>query len=443
MVVALGWSGSAAALKQPNNQVIPVGNSLQNLFNTLTEPINALNDAKTTPETFLPACEVSFKVLQRNAGYKNSFGWYNVGKNKPTLADLHQILSCNDPVNTVKKVSILTDPAYLGGEVGFFEAVGNCADVNNPGSVQYVFHSEPKHNPDAQNMNPFIHLIVYDSIINPRTYYFAWEDLIQGGDNDFDDLTTSVAGVSCNGVPCQPFLDSQDPDGDGFCEQDGLVTLDNCKDLFNKDQLDTDKDLLGDACDNCPDIDNPDQLDTDKDGIGDACDANETSDSSSGGGSSGDSSGGSSMGVDVSSGGTDSGPGTTGTSLTTGASDTLPGTSGDNSATAGSVSDSQSSSVSATDSGTGVSGGGTGASDSATGGDSASGATAPTEGGSAASVTDGGSGSGSGSDSVGAGEDGSGCGCRQEPRPGGAAALLLLVGLGLRRRSPRGSSHAR
>lgn len=160
--VALGWSGSAEALKQPNNQVIPVGASLQNLFNSLGEMINALNDAKTTPETFVPACEVQFKVLQRNAGYKNSFGWYNVGKTKPTLAELHQILACNEPINTVKKVSILTDPAYTGGEVGFFEAVGNCADINNPASVLYVFHSEPKHNPDAQNMNPFIHLIVYD-----------------------------------------------------------------------------------------------------------------------------------------------------------------------------------------------------------------------------------------------------------------------------------------
>ena len=99
LAVALGWSGSAGALKQPNNQVIPVGASLQNLFNGLADPINALNDAKTTPETFVPACEVQFKVLQRNAGYKNSFGWYNIGKAKPTLADLHQILGCNDGVN--------------------------------------------------------------------------------------------------------------------------------------------------------------------------------------------------------------------------------------------------------------------------------------------------------------------------------------------------------
>ena len=46
-----------------------------------------------------------------------------------------------------------------------------------------MFFSEPKHNPDAENMNPFIHLIVHDSQVNPRTYYFAWEALIQGGDD--------------------------------------------------------------------------------------------------------------------------------------------------------------------------------------------------------------------------------------------------------------------
>ena len=83
-------------------------------------------------------------------------------------------------------------------------------------------------------------LIVYDSQINPRTFYFAWEDLIQGGDDDFDDLTTSVAGVACFGVPCMKFIDPKDLDGDGWCEADGAITKDNCKDLPNKDQLDGD-----------------------------------------------------------------------------------------------------------------------------------------------------------------------------------------------------------
>ena len=439
LAVTLGWSGSARALKQPNNQVIPVGASLQNLFNGLADPINALNDAKTTPETFVPACEVQFKVLQRNAGYKNSFGWYNIGKAKPTLADLHQILGCNDGVNTVKKVSILTDPAYQGGEIGFFEAVGNCADIKTPASVLYVFHSEPKHNPDAQNMNPFIHLIVYDSILNPRTYYFAWEDLIQGGDNDFDDLTTSVSGVACNGMPCGAFLDPQDIDGDGFCDPDGLVTKDNCQGVANKDQLDTDKDALGDACDNCPDDINPDQLDGDDDGIGDACDPIDNNDtSSSSGGSSGGESSGTTMGVDSSTGdSSDSNPGT-GTS-TTGASDSSPQTTSSSATgTDSGASDTQSDTgASATGSGTGVSGTGSGSSDSATGGDSVTGGSAPTEGSASATATDSSSGTGSGSDTAGAGEDGSGCGCRQTGSPGATSlAVLLLTGLGLRRRRP-------
>jgi hypothetical protein len=82
-----------------------------------------------------------------------------------------------------------------------------------------------------------------------------------------------------------------DPDGDGFCENYN----DNCPDVNNPSQEDTDGDGTGDACDNCPSsasannadadgdgignicdncdyIDNPDQADTDQDGVGDLCD---------------------------------------------------------------------------------------------------------------------------------------------------------------------------
>jgi hypothetical protein len=56
-------------------------------------------------------------------------------------------------------------------------------------------------------------------------------------------------------------------DADGICQGD-----DNCPNVPNPDQADTDNDGVGDACDNCRNARNPDQADSDGDGIGDACD---------------------------------------------------------------------------------------------------------------------------------------------------------------------------
>jgi hypothetical protein len=87
-----------------------------------------------------------------------------------------------------------------------------------------------------------------------------------------DQSDTNVDGV---GDVCEP-----DRDGDGVPDVN-----DNCLDLPNPDQLDLDQDGIGDACDpdpdgdgvlfppdNCPDVPNSDQSDADVDGLGDVCD---------------------------------------------------------------------------------------------------------------------------------------------------------------------------
>ena len=69
-------------------------------------------------------------------------------------------------------------------------------------------------------------------------------------------ITTSIA-----------FLDVKLGDSDTIAD-----TTDNCPQVNNEDQADTDADLRGDACDNCVAIQNFIQQDIDGDGVGDHCD---------------------------------------------------------------------------------------------------------------------------------------------------------------------------
>lgn len=215
MVLALGCllaSGSVHALTQPDGTPIPVKKSnpsedLQSIFTAQGDPIDVLKDAAVMPETFDPTCNLTFTMISRGgAGFQNVFGWYNVTGAAPPASDLHVLIPCTAQPPQAFPLNIKTDPAYKGGKIGFFmitpeNQASSCASTSNVG---YVYYSERKWNPDMMGASSYIHLITYDSKKLAKSFYFTWEDLYGGGDNEFTDLVTRVDGIACagGGAPC-------------------------------------------------------------------------------------------------------------------------------------------------------------------------------------------------------------------------------------------------
>ncbi len=196
------------ALNQPNGPQIPENGDLQALFDQAQDPISAVADAADAPETFSPTCNLTFTLLSRgSAAFQNVFGWYNVTGQAPPNSDLHVLISCNAQPPQSFPLAIKNDPSYLGGKVGFFLITPEgkpslCASVDNIG---HVYYSERGYNPDNVGVDSYIHLLIFDSKKIAKSFYFAWEDLFGGGDNNFVDLVARVDGVSCanGGASCQ------------------------------------------------------------------------------------------------------------------------------------------------------------------------------------------------------------------------------------------------
>ncbi len=178
--------------------------------------LDVQKEASTAPETFHPTCPLTFTVVTRGqAIFGNAFGWYNVVPGAaPSPNDLHAMLDCKAKAKDQVVLDVKNEPAWKGGDIGFFlvtpedhNQTGKCAggdccatvDRANQGAG-WVYFSERKYNPDAMNANPYIHLLIYNSHLVPRKFYFAWEDIFGGQDDEFTDLVTSVQGVECSGA---------------------------------------------------------------------------------------------------------------------------------------------------------------------------------------------------------------------------------------------------
>ena len=212
-LVTVLCAAPAAAINQAHGgPQIPVGSDLQNRFTARGESIRVRDDAAVMPERFVPGCTLTFTLVTRgSASFRNVFGWYNVRpgvtpspSNAPT--DLHVLIPCDATDGQHFTLNLRGNPAYAGGEIGFFlrtpeDGVGSCSGDCCAGLSRagHSFFSERAYNPDSTGADSYIHLLIYDSRVTPWSFYFAWEDLYSGGDNNFTDFIAQVDQIACTG----------------------------------------------------------------------------------------------------------------------------------------------------------------------------------------------------------------------------------------------------
>jgi hypothetical protein len=193
----------------------------------LNNPLTAVFDATTTPEVFaIPMTNGVFgnvvvADIIEGASFENAFGWYNV--DAPGV--LYQITPCTDEPGSSRTVNFQTEfvaGRYLGGFIGFFlitpenqAPAVNCGQIANVG---HIYYTEQAKNGDGN----YVHYLLYHSKVNPLVYYFGFEDLFRGGDNDFEDEFLKVTGLLAPCTPSAEVCDNLDNNCDGLVDNNPI-----------------------------------------------------------------------------------------------------------------------------------------------------------------------------------------------------------------------------
>lgn len=253
VAAVIAWSVPAGAvITQVDGTVLPA--SPNRLQTALDRPVNqggegtaglvhAIFDADVVPEVFQIPTDangdfrtVEFRDIEEGAGYENTIGWYNVAD--PTT--LYPVLTCtptNHEPGQVINVNFQTEYTagrYLGGYVGFFlvspgsnGGCGNPAELGLPGETTFIVYTEAQLNGDGN----YVHYLIYESKQNPLAYYFGFEDLWRGGDNDFEDMAVKVTGLVKPCEPSQEICDGLDNNCDGLIDNDPVDVGMDCTEI--------------------------------------------------------------------------------------------------------------------------------------------------------------------------------------------------------------------
>ncbi len=273
VVLVMIAAQASATVTQVDGTIVPTGTvsatdlriRMQAALDTYELPagtINAVRDASEVPQIFQPNLSqpVVFQDIRETAGFENSFGYYNVGDDVQTVAgrnaNLHPIMGCGVPmvagagnatthsgnpaayilnaeegaaaVSTigVNFASEQLAGRYKGGFIGFYlitpetnPSSQNCGDfktstVDGKSLFGFIYFTQK----DLNNDGDFVHHLVYPSPLVANRFYFGFEDLFRGGDNDFEDMAMRVDGLTPPCVPQAEICDGLDNDCDGLVD---------------------------------------------------------------------------------------------------------------------------------------------------------------------------------------------------------------------------------
>ena len=199
-----------ASVNEPNGMTVPVDSmngeqQLYTMFSTLGEGVNWQTDAHTTPNQFSPLCGFTATYVLNQSALQLGLAWYNDTGVAPLASDLHTIVAPGTAVGAViTGSSIKSDPAYLGGLVGF-ALIGYETHYSNPAYDTVCTSCAPP--------GPWITAMIYASTKTANAYYMCFEDgqTSSSGwnnDGDFNDDVYFITGITCagGGQPCSTGL---------------------------------------------------------------------------------------------------------------------------------------------------------------------------------------------------------------------------------------------
>ncbi|MGE0787635.1 MAG: MopE-related protein [Sandaracinaceae bacterium] len=269
-----GQGDALAYINQIDGTVLPVSSRLQQCLDlpataeTTVGAVDAIADAAVLPEAYRPVFDtpsghyrVTFVDIGEGAGFYNSFGWYWVGDDVTNPANLHTVFgcrtygTCNCPCTTTRTRSIdfdLQGGFMPGRPIGFWlrtperldgtrengglpsgctlplgcdptgsnvnDSCGGRLDTNNR-----IYFTSQALNDDGD----FVHFLVYRSATRTNTFYFGFEDLFRGGDNDFEDMLVRATGLVPLCDPGPETCNNADDDCDGAVDEGISVACSN------------------------------------------------------------------------------------------------------------------------------------------------------------------------------------------------------------------------